>query len=193
MIPRIVHQIWLGGTIPSAFEKNRQDLMAMNPDWRCILWDERAICDSMDVDLVSLAGHFPARAGVSNAVRLYALFNYGGMYFDLDFVPMKPLDLLLEYGNAAAQQKDGRVCNAFMQAERDADYIRWMIDRMYDHRGIAPYWGVELLTMACNANPVAMLPAQLVYPYNFDDPPDMRHAHPDTVMCHTWAGSWLPK
>jgi inositol phosphorylceramide mannosyltransferase catalytic subunit len=192
MIPRITHQIWLGNPIPQHLAGYRQRMIELNPHFVHELWGE-GMLKAIGFDCTEAAKRFPTLAGVSNAARLYVLREFGGLYFDLDFVPLKPLDALLKMGDAlAAEQGDGRVCNAFMAATPKHPWICYQCDHVPEYEGIAAFWGVELATRAPREG-LTIIPQHITYPFRWDDPPEKRHEHPDTIMLHTWDGSWLPK
>ena len=66
------------------------------PDWEYKLWNE----DNFDVNSVPYTKEaYEARkyAFVSDYVRLWALYNEGGLYFDTDVEVFKPFDDLMAY------------------------------------------------------------------------------------------------
>lgn len=71
-----------------------------------MLWDE----DTFDVNknIFSQEAYEEKKwAFVSDYVRLYALYHYGGIYVDTDVEILKPLDDLLELGGAVTGYQDG--------------------------------------------------------------------------------------
>ena len=99
MIPKIIHQIWLG-------DKNKMPLDLMKTvkdrhlDWKYILWSEDTIGDLINqnqYDLVLYSDNsgetiYPKLADI---VRYEKLFNYGGIYIDADSQCNKPFDDLI--------------------------------------------------------------------------------------------------
>ncbi|KAI9258130.1 hypothetical protein BDA99DRAFT_515302 [Phascolomyces articulosus] len=68
--------------------------------------------------------HFAHRADV---VRLEALRDFGGIYFDLDLFALKPIDHLLDHEFVMGQEgKDGSVglCNAMMMSRPNSRFIQ---------------------------------------------------------------------
>lgn len=95
MIPKIIHYCWFGrGEMPELAQKCVASWHKYMPDWEYKLWNE----DNFDVNNNEYAkeayeaGKF---AFVSDYVRLWALYNYGGLYLDVDFEVYKPFDNLL--------------------------------------------------------------------------------------------------
>ena len=66
------------------------------PDYELKLWTERNFDISCN-KYVSQAYESGKYAFVSDYARLYAIYNYGGIYFDTDVELLKPIDSLLEY------------------------------------------------------------------------------------------------
>lgn len=97
MIPKIIHYCWFG-------KNNKSDLInACILSWRKYLigydiieWNE----DNFDVTsnvYVKQAYEAKKWAFVSDYVRLYALFNHGGIYLDTDVEVLQSLDQFLQH------------------------------------------------------------------------------------------------
>jgi mannosyltransferase OCH1-like enzyme len=191
MIPKLTHKIWLGSNMPNEFRQYDEEFCEMNPDYAHMRWEEAALAD-IGFDCYEAAKRFPKPAGVSNAARLFVLRKLGGFYFDWDFKSIKPLDRLNEEGYAlAAKQRDGRICNAFLAASPYHQWICYQCDRVPEYEGIAPFWGVDLASRA-PADGVTILDPNTVFPFMWDDPPEKRVPHKDTIAMHLWDASWLP-
>lgn len=95
MIPKIVHYCWFGrGQMPELAQKCIDSWHKYLPDYELRLWNE----DTFDLDLYPYAREaYDNRkfAFVTDVVRLWALYNYGGVYMDTDVEILKPLDDLL--------------------------------------------------------------------------------------------------
>ncbi|HEY2326962.1 MAG TPA: glycosyltransferase [Gaiellaceae bacterium] len=95
MIPRILHQIWLGEEpFPEQFEGYQQSWMRNHPDWDFRFWAE----DDVPGDLVRPEVYDRMRSPVerSDILRLELLNREGGVYVDADFESLRPLDPLIE-------------------------------------------------------------------------------------------------
>lgn len=97
MIPTIIHYCWFGrGNLP---EKAQQCIASWHqymPDWEYRLWNE----ENFDINMIPYTKEaYEARkfAFVSDYVRLWALNNEGGVYFDTDVFVLKAFDELLHY------------------------------------------------------------------------------------------------
>ncbi len=98
MIPRIIHYCWFGrGAMPELALKCIDSWHKHMPDWEYVFWNE----DNFDVSSYPYTQEaYDAKkfAFVSDVVRLKALKEFGGVYFDVDFEVYKPFDDLLHHG-----------------------------------------------------------------------------------------------
>jgi mannosyltransferase OCH1-like enzyme len=93
LIPRVIHQIWIGGKVPEVFKAYMQSWIAKHPGWEYKLWcDEdvktlhlynRALYESVDNPGVK-----------SDILKWEIIYQFGGVYVDVDFECLKPLDQL---------------------------------------------------------------------------------------------------
>lgn len=97
MIPRIIHYCWFGrGEMPELAQKCIASWHEFMPDYEYRLWNE----DNFDVNQHPYTKEaYEARkyAFVSDYVRLWALNEIGGIYFDTDVEVFKSFDDLLFY------------------------------------------------------------------------------------------------
>ena len=95
MIPKKIHYCWFGrGEMPELALNCIASWHKYMPDYEYELWNE----DSFDVESVPYVKEaYEARkfAFVTDYVRLWALYNEGGIYMDTDVEILKPLDDLL--------------------------------------------------------------------------------------------------
>ena len=95
LIPKIIHYCWFGrGSMPNLEKKCLGSWDHFLPDYKKMLWNG----DTFDVNLniyVRQAYEAKKYAFVSDYARLYALYNYGGLYLDTDVEVIKNLDQFL--------------------------------------------------------------------------------------------------
>ena len=96
MIPKIIHYIWLGGKpLPKIAEKCIESWKKFCPDYEIKRWDE----SNLDLDkyqFVKDAIKNKKYAFASDVLRTEILYNYGGIYFDIDVELLKPIDEVLQ-------------------------------------------------------------------------------------------------
>ncbi len=92
-IPKIIHQIWLGSQFPDKFKKWQETWKKHHPDWKYKLWTDE---DIESFNIINKHAFNNARNyGKKSDIWRYEILNrYGGLYVDVDFECLKPLDIL---------------------------------------------------------------------------------------------------
>ena len=96
MIPKIIHYCWFGrGEKSKLAIKCIESWKRICPEYKIIEWNEDNFkCDSLEYTRFTY--DHKLYAYLSDYVRLWAVFTYGGLYFDTDVQLIKtPQDLLL--------------------------------------------------------------------------------------------------
>jgi hypothetical protein len=94
-IPKIIHYCWFGeNEIPEKEKKCIQSWKKILPEYELVLWNEYSF-NINSVPYVQQAYENKKYAFVSDYVRMYALFNFGGLYLDTDVEVIKPFDIFL--------------------------------------------------------------------------------------------------
>ena len=92
MIPKIIHYCWFGkNPIPEDAKKCIESWKAYCPDYQIMQWDE----DNFDLncnDYVREAYECKKWAFITDYVRLFAIYNYGGVFMDTDVELLKNID-----------------------------------------------------------------------------------------------------
>ena len=93
IIPKKIHQIWIGGPLPKKYEQIRKTWQDMHPDWEYKLWtdDDAARLEMRNCDLFEAATNIGQKADI---LRCEVLNQFGGLYVDMDFECLKPFDIL---------------------------------------------------------------------------------------------------
>ena len=97
-IPKVIHYCWFGrNPLPSKAMKCMESWKRFMPDYEIKEWNE----DNFDIRInpyVEEAYHMKKYAFVSDYARFWVLYNYGGVYFDVDVELLKPIDDILFRG-----------------------------------------------------------------------------------------------
>lgn len=119
MIPKIIHQIWLGPRpLPDEDAVYVETWKRLHPSWEHRLWTEDNLPDDVRPEVRERL-RVPAER--SDLLRLELVVRFGGVYVDTDFEALQPLDDLLEGVEIfAAYLRDGsedlRINNAIFGA-----------------------------------------------------------------------------
>jgi hypothetical protein len=96
MIPKIIHWCWLSDDpYPPKVRQCIASWHKVLPDYEIILWDKNRFPLNSNT-WVKEAFYAKKYAFAADYIRLYAIYNYGGIYLDSDVEVLKPFDDLLE-------------------------------------------------------------------------------------------------
>lgn len=99
MIPKVIHYFWFGhGKMPKMSRRCMDSWRKFFPDYEIKEWNE----DNFDVNILPYtteAYRAKKYAFVSDYARFWVLYNYGGIYFDIDVEVLKPMDAILQQGS----------------------------------------------------------------------------------------------
>ena len=145
MIPKIIHYTWFSGEeMPPIVKDCIASWKRVMPDYEYRLWDMEAIMD-LDSEFLKEALAVKKWAYAADYVRLYALYQEGGIYLDTDVELLKPLDDFLYddhvisdivrefertetdfiYGNGIFV--DAQKTNKIVRRWRGGSYRRWKV------------------------------------------------------------------
>ncbi|MCR4828066.1 MAG: hypothetical protein K5864_01230 [Bacteroidales bacterium] len=96
MIPKIIHYCWFSGDKkPALIRKCIRSWKKHLPDYEIKCWDGNSF-DFDALDFTREAMSVKQYAAAADYVRLYALYNYGGIYLDSDVEVFKSLNPFLD-------------------------------------------------------------------------------------------------
>lgn len=131
MIPKIIHYCWFGGKEkPEAVKKCIETWRKFMPNYEIKEWNE----DNFDINYNEYTKRsYEAKkyAFTSDVARLWALYNYGGIYMDTDVLVYQPLDKFLKYSFFTGFEQIYYPVTATMGAEKGNKLIKEMLD-IYD-------------------------------------------------------------
>lgn len=134
MIPKIIHYCWLSNDpLPKDIQEYINSWKEKLPDYQIMKWDF-SIFDKSSSKWVEQAFDQRKYAFASDFIRLYAVYNYGGIYLDSDVQVLKSFDpfLCLETMIGWQCNKDGLEIACF-GAEKGTEWVRKCLD-YYDGR-----------------------------------------------------------
>jgi len=138
MIPKKIHYCWFGrGEMPKLVIKCINSWKRYLPDYELILWNE----DNFDISCnqyVKEAYESKKYAFVTDYVRLYTLYFYGGIYMDTDVEVLKPLDKFLEHRAFTGCENKEFCVTGIMAAEKGHKWIEALLNDYNDKKFILP-------------------------------------------------------
>ena len=217
MIPKIIHYCWVGGNpYPDSIKSCMESWHEHLDDYAFMRWDEETF-DVNSNQYVKEAYQAKKWAFVSDYVRLWALYNYGGIYLDSDVRVFKSLDRFLEHGffSGYENRKDIRfISTGTMGGKKGNSFIKALLDD-YDDRVFIKKDGT--LDLTTNVVSITKKAKELygfvgngeyqilgddthIYPYDFFSgytgegkcgDKDCYNITDNTYTIHEFAGSWV--
>lgn len=123
MIPKIIHLCWLSGDpYPEDIQKCLDSWKKHLPDYDVWLWDTNRF-DINSTIWTKQAFEKRKYAFAADYIRLFALYNYGGIYLDSDVLVYKSFDELLMLPYFIGQDYERCFEAAVIGAEKGCDWI----------------------------------------------------------------------
>jgi hypothetical protein len=208
MIPKVIHYCWFGSNkIPNKSNNCINSWKKYLPGYEFVLWNE----DSFNVNLnayVKEAYQSGKYAFVSDFVRLYVLYHFGGIYMDTDVEVLKSLDDLLYLPGFSGFESDKDVPTGIMACEPHNEWAKEQLD-WYKGKHFLKSDGkpdlksnVEIISGIMAANGFILRNIYQVYkgcmhifPKDYFCPKSrtgILNITPNTYCIHHFAASWLP-
>lgn len=135
MIPKIIHYCWLSDDpIPDELKKCMKSWKVKLPDYKFMLWnfDRFPKEKSQWVKEAFIAKKY---AFAADYIRLYALYNYGGIYMDMDVEVLKSFNPLLKLNTMLCHENsnDGRLEVATFGVEKHSPWVKKCLE-YYNNR-----------------------------------------------------------
>ncbi|MBQ4385145.1 MAG: glycosyl transferase [Kiritimatiellae bacterium] len=210
MIPKVIHYCWFGrGKKSAKFQMCLDSWRKILPEYRLKEWNE----DNFDVNIIPYTKEaYQARkwAHVTDYVRLYALYNEGGVYMDSDVEVLKPLDRFLCNVAFTGYEAVGKPLTGIMASEKRGKWVEDLM-RDYDGRHFLGEDGNPDLTQNTKYAYDVMKRAGMRLDQTEEDVPCYVHVYPADYFCpkvwgsgdkvkvtentytiHHYVSSWLP-
>lgn len=129
MIPKIIHYCWFGGNSkPASVRKCIGSWKKFLPDYEIKEWNEDNFNLQESIPYVQEAYASKKWAFVTDYVRLIALYEQGGIYFDTDVEVFKSFDDLLLDKCFLGFESNDYICTATIGCEPKNEFIKSFID-----------------------------------------------------------------
>ncbi|HEY1869773.1 MAG TPA: glycosyltransferase, partial [Chitinophagaceae bacterium] len=216
MIPKIIHYCWFGGNeIPAEYKSYIDDWKAFHPDWVIKLWDEKNAPEGSNYLRNSIKEK--KWSNCSNFIRLYALQEYGGIYFDTDIKVIRAFDELINLkcflGFESSNADSFVVNNAVMGAEPGHSFVAGCLEILEsrfdgveesDLSGpglttsvLKKEWGLKTYGNQLLNNEVTVFETEYFYPIHIHMAQNLQKFEQfvttNTFAVHMWGRSWVSK
>lgn len=210
IVPKLIHQIWLGSSFPKKYIDYQKSWQSKNPDYGYMLWTDN------DIKKLNLYNSQQYQAssnlGVKSDIARYEiLYKYGGIYVDTDFECLRPFDnQFLSRSFLAGQlfSYSPQLANGLIIAEPKSKFLKIIIESLPQYPGdmspmevlryCGPFYISELLWKHhLQLDNILVLPSQYFYPWpNYE-----RHragqrydwVSEESAAIHHWESSWMKK
>lgn len=132
LIPKKIHQIWLGSPVPSRVLELSEKIKLVHPSWQYKLWTDKDV-ESLDMFNKKLYDSHENYGTKSDILRYEIIFKEGGIYLDTDFDIVRPFDDILggvEFFVGVGQVENPEVFNSIFGATAYNELVRQLIDNM---------------------------------------------------------------
>lgn len=212
-IPKIIHQIWLGGKFPEKYVYYRDKMMDINKGWEYKLWTDDDV-DGFGLKNIKLFNNIKNLGAKSDIFRYEILERLGGVYIDTDFDTVKSFDDLLHLdafagnGHVAAPEifnsimasiPNHKYMSAIVKELQKIENFNDNIDGVMNNTG--PYFVSRVFYDTINeSDNVVIFPTKFFFPF----PATYRHIpqndkyntitnsfnNKNTYCLHLWHTTW---
>ena len=181
-IPKIIMQTWKDRKIPAKWRISPISIKKMMPDWKYVLMtdeDNREFVKTHFPDFLRTYDKFPHGIQRADAIRYMWLYIHGGLYIDLDYEMLHPLDKLFTGGSEIYLANSGNIgsylTNSIMASKPGCKIWLKMIDAMREklpwyymgkHMEVMNSTGPIMLNYVVKKSKVSytIMPSRLVMP-----------------------------
>ena len=133
IIPKKIHYCWFGrNELPELAERCIESWKKYCPNYEIIEWNENNF--NIESNLYVKEAYEKGKyAFITDYVRLYVLYEYGGIYMDTDVEVIKPIDKFLEHSAFTGCENDNYCVTGIMASEKKHPWIGELLS-LYDNK-----------------------------------------------------------
>lgn len=192
MIPKIIHQLWLGPNPPTNLMETWKKL---NPDWAYILWTEENL-KNWAFKNKKYIDEMIEPNGKCDIMRYEILYHMGGFFIDADTICIQPLDdRLFQYECISVfeseKHRGGLIACGFMAARPGCKLLKLCIENLAAAN--SPAWwyvGPAYFTHIVQKYkyPIKIHPSHYFIPKHYEG---KMYTGDDAVFCdHLWGNTF---
>ncbi len=207
---KVIHYCWFGkNPLSKMAKKCIKSWKKYLPDYEIIEWNET----NFDVNVcpfVKQAYEKKKWAFVSDYARMFALYNYGGIYFDTDMELLKNIKYLTDNEVFLGYEENKKIAAGVIGVkEKKNKYIKEILDyydslEEFNEDTVFQFAIPNILTREFNKyekknvngidifdNNIYVYPEEYCYPINYNY--SKKIYTENTCMVHYYSASWVPK
>ena len=162
-----MHQVW-DGEIPPRYKKFSEGCKKLNPSYNYTVWSDNDIIHFFKRKypwFLPIYYKYTAPISKYDAVRFFILYEYGGIYFDLDIECRSPFDNILKVNDSIdailRPAEPFGTTNNFMIARQHSPFMEYL---MHGLAASQRSYGAPYLTVMLSAGPLYMVRRYNSYP-----------------------------
>jgi len=201
-IPKIIHQIWIGPKpFPKKCKKWQKTWLKLHPDWEYKLWTNE------DVKHLSLVNqkYFDAEknwGAKSDILRYEILYQFGGLYIDVDFECLTPFDWIHHCCDFYASlleisrlHNHARLANGIIACAAHHPLLAHLVEEIKNFRSksnLLHRVGPDFFTQVIHKYITSCPGVNIIFPSNifFSWSKNKLIVQPETIGIHYYAGTW---
>jgi len=204
IIPKIIHQVWLGGSFPEKYCAWAESWQKMHPDWEYKLWTDESILalEIHNKDAFDKAPDFAAKVDV---LKYEILYQFGGLYVDVDFECLRPFDGLhhrYNFYSGISNEKTFAIALGLLASVPKHPILHHCIHSLSPNKFLpggrmGPLYFTQKFFEAvqgCDTDGVLILPCSYLYPLPFPRPRNVsaweKYIKPESLAVHYWEKNW---
>lgn len=167
------------------------------PDYEFMLWDCKRF-NLANSAWVKEAFDHKKYAFAADYIRLYALYEHGGIYFDTDVEVVRSLDPLLNRPYILGYERNGKIEAGIMGAEKQATWLLPCLKYYENRHFVKPDGTLDTQTLPRILSKIITensFDAQYILPWECltaCSPHIAPRVTKNTYTIHHFAGSWVP-
>ena len=210
IVPKIIHQIWIGSRVPKKYDKWRQSWLKYNPEFEYNLWDEKKI---LDIGLINEKKFLESKnVGIKSDIARYELlYRFGGIYVDTDFEAIKPIDkklLCKPFVGGQLHNHSTEIASGILICKPKLSLLKILIDSLPNYKDnmnpmeILNYSGTKYMSKIVFKNKdilkeIVICPSQYFFPWPNTMIKSKKNRYSlmtkKTLAIHHWEMAWIKK
>jgi mannosyltransferase OCH1-like enzyme len=200
-IPRIIHQIWVGqNPLPKKSKEFIKKIKELHPTFEYRLWGNTDITphNFVNIDYINKTDSYAQKADI---MRYEILYNYGGIYLDIDMEVLKNLEPLLTHNLVVCNEDnntDKYMSNGFIASSKYNYNIKKAVDNIKNidfslpiNEASGPYYLRKNIVLDSNTR---LLPTIYIYPIPYGRKINKEYLNTldisQSYTIHHWDKAW---